>query len=142
MRVLAVDPGERHLGIAISDPTGLIARPLTTLRHAARDKDAARIAALAEEHEAGCIVIGHPLGAEGQPGPQARHAENLAEAVRAASRVPVVLHDESYSSQAAAAALRAQGKNRRDRREQIHAAAAAAILQSYLDAHPGEAPAG
>ncbi len=142
MRVLAVDPGEKYIGVAISDPGALLARPLTTLRHTARAKDAAQIAGLAEEHEAGLILVGYPLDSDGRPGPQARHAEHVAEAIRAETAVPVVLHDESFSSLEAAQALRAAGKNRRARQEQIHAAAAAAILQGYLDAHSGEAAAG
>lgn len=141
MRVLAVDPGAKYLGIAVSDPTELLARPLTTLRHESRTSNAARIAALAAEQGAGLILVGHPLDSEGQSGPQALLSERLAEAVRAATSVPVVLHDESYSSLEAAAALRAAGKNRRDRRQQVHAAAAAALLQGYLDAHSREPPA-
>ncbi len=141
MRALSVDPGERHLGLAISDESGLLARPLTTLRHAARAIDAAQIAAIAQEQAAEIIVVGYALNSDGQPGPQARHAEKLAEALRKQTPLPVVLHDESFSSQEAAGAQRAVGKGRRARREQIHAAAAAAILQSYLDAHTREAPA-
>ena len=140
MRVLAVDPGERHLGVAVSDPTGLVARPLTTLTHKARATDAAQLVALAVEHEAEAIVIGYALDSDGQPGPQARHAEKLAEAVRALTTLPVELFDESYSSHDALAALRATGAKRRAQREQIHAAAAATILQSYLDANSREAP--
>ena len=140
MRVLAVDPGERHLGVAVSDPTGLIARPLTTVTHTARAKDAARLVALAAEQQAEAIVIGSALDRDGQVGPQARHAEKLAEAVRALTPVAVILYDESFSSQEAQASLRAAGKNRRDQRDQIHAAAAAAILQSYLNANSRETP--
>jgi putative Holliday junction resolvase len=141
MRVLAVDPGERHLGVAVSDPTGLLARPLTTLAHTARAADAAQLVALADAHAAEVIVIGCALDSDGRPGPQARHAEKLAEAVRALTARPVELYDESFSSQDAQASLRAAGKKRRAQREQIHAAAAATILQSYLDGHSREAPA-
>ena len=140
MRILAVDPGEKHIGVAISDPSALLARPLATLRHTSRAKDAAQIAALADENEAGLILVGYPLDSEGRPGPQARHAENVAEAIRALTPLPVELVDESFSSQEAAAALRSAGKNRRARGEQIHAAAAAAILQGYLDGLTREAP--
>ncbi len=140
MRILAVDPGEKHIGVAISDPSALLARPLATLRHTSRAKDAAHIAALADENEAGMILVGYPLDSDGRPGPQARHAENVAEAIRALTPLPVELVDESFSSQEAAAALRSAGKNRRARSEQIHAAAAAAILQGYLDGHSREAP--
>ncbi|MCC7359319.1 MAG: Holliday junction resolvase RuvX [Anaerolineales bacterium] len=140
MRVLAVDPGERHLGVAVSDPTGQFARPLTTMRHTARAQDAARIVALAVEQQAEVIILGSALDSEGQVGPQARHAEKLAAAVRALTTKRVVLHDESFSSQEAQAGLRAAGKKRRDRRADRHAAAAAVILQSYLDANSRETP--
>jgi putative Holliday junction resolvase len=142
VRALGVDPGEKYLGVAVSDETGLLARPLTTLRHVARAVDAGLIAALAEEQGAATIVVGYALNSDGEPGPQARHAERLAEALRQQTALPVVLHDESFSSQQAAEFLRAGGKKRRDRREQIHAAAAATLLQSYLDGHTREAPPG
>ena len=142
MRALGVDPGEKYLGVAVSDESGLIARPLTTLRHTARDADAARIITLVQEQAAGTIVVGYALDGDGKPGPQARHAEKLAAALRELTQLPVLLHDESFSSQEAAESLRAAGKTRRARREQIHSAAAAALLQSYLDAHSPETPPG
>jgi putative Holliday junction resolvase len=67
MRVLAVDPGEKRLGIALSDPTGTIANPLTVLNHIARPIDAATIASLAQEHAAGLIIVGQALDDESQP---------------------------------------------------------------------------
>src|SRR5258707_9325494 len=142
MRALGVDPGEKHIGLAVSDDTGLVARPLATLRHISRAEDAARIVAAAMAQGAGLIAIGYALDSEGQPGPQARHAEKLAEALRALTPLRVVLDDESFSSQEATEGLRAAGKKRRARREQIHAAAAATLLQSYLDEHSREAPPG
>ena len=141
MRVLGVDPGEKHLGLAVSDETGLVARPLATLRHVSRAEDAARIVSAVQAQGAAQIVVGYALDSDGQPGPQARHAEKLAEALRALTAVPVVLHDESFSSEEANAGMRAAGKKRRARREQIHTAAAAAILQSYLNGHSRETPA-
>jgi len=140
MRALGVDPGEANLGVAVSDEGGLLARPLATLRHTSRAEDAARIVALAQQQAAGLIVLGYALDSDGQPGPQARHAEKLAVALRELTALPVLLHDESFSSQQAAEILRATGKKRRARREQIHSAAAATLLQSYLDGHPREAP--
>jgi putative Holliday junction resolvase len=140
VRVLAVDPGQKHLGLAISDPTGTLARPLATLRHVSRTADAQRIADTAAAEAAELVLIGYPLDSEGLPGLAARQAENLAEALRQATALPVLLFDESFSSQAAEEALRQVGKKRRDRREQVHAVAAASILQSYLDGHPRQNP--
>jgi putative Holliday junction resolvase len=142
MRALGVDPGEKHIGLAVSDDTGLVARPLATLRHISRAQDAARIVAAAQAQQASLIILGYALDSDGQPGYQARHAEKLAEALRSLTPIPVVLTDESYSSLEAAEALRAAGKTRRARREQIHAAAAAALLQGYLDEHSRETPPG
>lgn len=136
MRLIAVDPGEKYIGVAVSDPSGIIARPLTTLNHESRAKDAERLIALAHEHEAEGIVLGMALDAQGDIGPQARRAERLADALRALTSLPVIPHDESYSSAAAQTLMLASGKKRRERREQIHAVAAAALLQSYLDANP------
>ena len=142
VRAIGVDPGEKYLGLAVSDESGLIARPLTTLRHTSRAEDAAQIIALVQEQAAGMIVVGYALNSDGEPGPQARHAEKLATALRELTQLPVLLHDESFSSREAAETLRAAGKTRRARREQIHSAAAATLLQSYLDAHSRETPPG
>ncbi len=136
MRILAIDPGDQHLGLALSDETGTLAHPLTTLTHESRAKNAERIVALATEHQAELILVGLALDAEGRVGPQARKAERLIEALRALTPIPIATHDESFSSATAQTALSATRKKRRDRRAQIHAAAAAALLQSYLDASP------
>jgi putative holliday junction resolvase len=134
MRVLAVDPGEKRLGIALSDPTGTIANPLTVLKHTARSADAAAIVQLAGEHQAALIVIGQNLDVEGEPTPQSRLANRLAEAIRGKTSVPVVMWDESGSTQAARAARIAMGVSRKKRRGHMDDLAAAVILQSYLDA--------
>ena len=138
MRILAVDPGEKKIGLAISDPVGIAARPLVTIEHTARMDDAARIVALAIEHDARLIVVGMALEADGQVGPAARHAERLVEALRELTSVPVVLYDESLSTHIADEAMRANHRGQRARRMHIHEASAAAILQSYLDAHSSE----
>lgn len=132
-RVLAVDPGEKRLGIAISDPTGTIASPLAVIKHVSRAEDAARIARLAEEQGAVCIVIGMALDDENQPTPQARHAQRLSEAIQAVSSVPVHLWDESGSTQAARETRMAMGVSRKKRSGHLDDVAATIILQSFLD---------
>ncbi|HEX9017689.1 MAG TPA: Holliday junction resolvase RuvX [Anaerolineaceae bacterium] len=134
-RVLAVDPGEKRLGIALSDPSGTIAGPLTVLQHVSRVVDAASIAALAAEHGAERIVIGEALDADGGQTSQARHAARLAEALREQTSLPVELWDESGSTQAARASRIAMGVSRRKRSGHLDDIAATVILQSYLDAH-------
>ena len=135
MRILAIDPGEKHLGVALSDPSGTIANPLTVLTHVRRAIDAAVIAQLAEEHRAGLIVVGQALDDEGEPTLQSRRAARLAEAIREQSSLPVVMWDESGSTQAARLARVAMGVSRRQRRGHLDDLAATVILQSYLDAN-------
>ena len=134
MRILAVDPGEKRLGIAISDPSGTIANPLTVLKHVSRPLDAAAIAQLAAENQAGLIVIGQSLDEDGLPTPEGRRAGRLAEAVQSQTDLPVVLWDESGSTQEARSARLALGASRRKRGGHLDDLAATYILQTYLDA--------
>jgi putative Holliday junction resolvase len=134
MRILAVDPGEKRIGIALSDPTGTIANPLTVIQHVSRALDAATIAQIAQENQAGLIVVGQALDDDGGPTPQSRRATRLAAAIRSQTDQPVVLWDESDSTQAARAARLAMGVPRRKRRGHLDDLAATVILQSYLDA--------
>lgn len=135
MRILAVDPGEKRLGIAISDPTGTIANPLMVIKHIARSIDAATIAELANQHNADQIIIGLALDAEGKSTKQSRSAERLAEAVRNQTDLQVILWDESESTQIARGARIAMGVSRRKRRGHLDDLAATVILQTYLDTH-------
>lgn len=140
MRILAVDPGEKRIGLAVSDPTGVVARALTTLQHVTRAEDASRIAAIARAEGAERILVGIALDAEGLVGPQARRAQRLAEAIRAETDLPVELWDESHTTLDAQAAMAASGRRPRRgaRRDRIDAVAAAILLQGYLDAHPDQ----
>ncbi len=125
-RVLAVDPGDKRIGIAIADPTGTIARPLTVIEHTSRERDVREILAIAEANAVTRIVVGVPLHLRSEPPPQARKALRLAEALGAEGDLPVDLWDESGSTAAAT----------RDRQKDslTDARAAAFILQEYLDA--------
>ncbi|RPI78391.1 MAG: Holliday junction resolvase RuvX [Chloroflexi bacterium] len=135
MRILAVDPGEKRIGIAVSDPSGTIANPLTVLKHVSRPIDAAAIASIAHEQEAGLIVVGEALDDEGEPTMQSRRASRLAEAIKRQTSVKVVMWDESGSTQAAQQARIAIGSSRKKRRGHQDDLAATYILQTYLDAH-------
>jgi putative holliday junction resolvase len=135
MRILAVDPGDRHLGIALSDPTGTIANPLTIIKHIARLLDAALIVELAQENEVGLIVVGQALDEDGNPGFQARKASRLAEAIKEQTPLPVELWDESGSTQEARSARIAMGGSRRSRKGHMDELAATVILQNYIEEH-------
>jgi putative Holliday junction resolvase len=137
MRVLALDVGERRVGVAISDPTGTLARPLQTLVRGSREEDFAAIAALVAEHDVGLVVVGRPLSLDGMEGPQARRVARYAEALAAQLPVQIVSWDERFTTQTAEEILR-RGCKEKDRRRarargELDAIAAAVILQSYLD---------
>jgi len=134
MRILAVDPGEKRLGIAISDPSGTIANPLMVLKHVSRPLDAAAIAQLAGENQAGRIVIGQSIDEDGLPTPEGRRAGRLAEAIQGQTDLSGVLWDESGSTQEARSARLAMGAPRRKRAGHLDDLAATYILQTYLDA--------
>ncbi len=137
MRVLALDVGERRVGIAISDPTGTVARPLQTLVRGSREEDFAAIATLVTEHDVGLVVVGQPLSLDGTEGPQARRVARYAEALVARLPVRVVSWDERFTTAAADEILcqsRTEKERRRARAEgELDAIAAAVILQNYLD---------
>lgn len=142
MRVLAVDPGEKNLGIALSDPSGTIANPLTVIKHVSRLIDAATIAQLAAEHGAGRIIVGATYDDNGELTPQGRKAERLANVIRTQTDLPVKLWDEAGSTQAARAARIEMGVSRKKRSGHLDELAATIILQTYLDSrdlmHAGE----
>ena len=133
MRVLAIDPGEKNIGMAISDPSGTIANPLLVLKHVSRPIDAAAIADIAMEQQAREIVVGQSLDIDGKPTPQGRRAARLAAAIRTQTALPVKLWDESFSTQAARSAITAMGIPRSKRAGHHDMLAATYILQSYLD---------
>lgn len=137
MKFLCVDPGEVRIGVAISDETGTLARPLAILGHVSRLTDAMEIMQLALQNRADAIVVGQALDSDGKPGPKARSAARLAEALRALEEMPIYLWDESYSSQKAAELRLARGVSRKKRSQPIDDLAAALILQDFLENHHG-----
>jgi len=135
MRILAVDHGEKRIGIALSDPTATIASPLTVIKHVSRLMDAAQVANLAQENEAGLIVIGQSFDEEGTPNLAGRRAAKFAEALREQTQTPIVLWDESFSTQDARATRIELGVSRKKRSGHQDSLAAVVILQSYLESH-------
>ncbi len=137
MKVLGVDHGEKRIGLAISDPTGTLASPLSVIQHVSRGVDAAQVAALAADHQAELIVIGQSFDEEGHANMAGRRAGRFAEALRMQTSLPIVLWDESMSSSDARDFRIEMGVSRRKRGRPLDDAAAAVILQSYLDAQRG-----
>jgi putative Holliday junction resolvase len=133
-RVLAVDPGEKRIGIAVSDLTATIAGPLGVIAHVSRTADAAKVARLALEQQAVLIVVGQPLDSEGEIGPAARKAGRFAEALGEQTAIPVQLWDETGSTVEALSARRQMGVKRAKRTGHLDEMAATVILQTFLDA--------
>lgn len=135
-RVLGVDLGSRRIGLAISDPGGVIASPLRVLeRTGDADRDRAAIVAAAREEDAATIVVGLPTEMSGRKGPAARAAAAERDALAAlVPEVDVVLVDERMTTVIAQRSLVGAGMKRKDRKQQVDKVAAAVILQSYLDA--------
>lgn len=135
MRILAVDHGEKRIGLALSDPTATIASPLKVIKHVSRVMDAAQVANLAAENEAALIVIGQSYDEEGNPNLAGRRAAKFAEALKEQTQIPVILWDESFSTQEARATRIEMGVSRKQRSGHMDELAAVMILKSYLDAN-------
>jgi putative holliday junction resolvase len=148
VRVLGVDLGSRRIGLAVSDPSGVLASPHSTLERAGAVADDHRvIVAVAREVGAGRIIVGLPRSLAGNLGPAAKAALEEVESLRAAARpegIEVDTYDERFTTMIAQRNLRAanprRSKRRRAQRDEIDASAAAVILQSWLDARPSGQP--
>lgn len=133
MRILAVDPGSKRVGLALSDPSETIAQPLATVAAEPDETLATRLAQVARANEATRIIVGLPLRLDGTHGPEASAARRLAASIRQASGLPVELVDERLTTAAADRALIEGGVKRRQRRKDIDRVAATMLLQGHLD---------
>jgi putative holliday junction resolvase len=133
MRILAVDHGEKRIGLALSDPTSTIASPFKVIEHISRTLDAAQVADLASENEVGLIVIGQSFDEEGRPNLAGRRAAKFAEALKVQTQIPVLLWDESFSTQDARATRIEMGVSRKKRAGHLDEVAAVMILRSYIE---------
>jgi putative Holliday junction resolvase len=131
-RILAVDWGERRIGLAVSDPTGLIARALPTLLVRSPEQAALEVLETCRTEEVERIVVGLPLRLDGTRGDAAEAAERFARRLESGG-FPVEMWDERLTSVEAERQMRELGQKVRGRKEKIDARAAAVLLQSYLD---------
>ncbi len=131
--MLGLDIGKRRIGVAVSDPLGLLARPVETVRSLSLNKDVARIVEIARELEAEMVVVGDPIHMSGDPSPMSRRARKFGQALSETSGLPVAYCDERLTSVEAERILLDAGVPPRKVREQIDAMAASVILQSYLN---------
>jgi putative Holliday junction resolvase len=130
---MALDVGQRRIGVALSDPTRTLASPLLTLHAAPRARAFQRIAALVQEHAVAELVLGLPLTMSGEIGPQARDVQSFAEELRQTLTIPMHLFDERLTSAAAERMMADLGIRPEQRKARIDEVAASIILQDFLD---------
>lgn len=133
MRVMAIDPGTVRHGVAASDPLGMIATPLPFLPASGPGGGIDALVAAATEMDASLVLVGYPLNMDGTVGPRAKAAERLAAALRDRLVVEVRLVDERLTSFEAGRLLQEAGRNARKQKGLIDSAAAAVLLQHFLD---------
>jgi putative Holliday junction resolvase len=133
MRVLGLDIGKRRIGVAVSDPLGLVARPVDTVQSVSLNKDVERIAQIARELEAELIVVGDPVHMSGEAGSMSRRAHRFGERLQQVSGLPVVYCDERLTTFEAHRLMQEAGVPLKEARRRVDAVAAALILQSYLN---------
>jgi putative Holliday junction resolvase len=133
-KVLAIDLGEKRIGLAISDETRTIAAGYDVMARKSRKEDFERYAQIVEAEAITLIVVGLPITLSGDEGQRAAWVRHYAAELRESISVPLEFWDERYSTKEAEASLYARGKRGKKMRERVDAVAAAFILQDYLDA--------
>ena len=132
MRIMAIDYGDAHTGIAISDPTGFLAGFTTVINAYRPEVVAEQIAALTKEHGVEELVLGHPINMDGTRGPRSEKAQAMKALLEETTSLPVVLWDERRTTIDAHQILMNSGKNAKKRKKVVDAVAATLILEGYL----------
>ena len=143
MRIMAIDYGDAHTGIAISDPTGLLAGFTTVINSRRQEVVVEQVTLLAKEHGAEELVLGHPVNMDGTLGPRSEKAKAMKVLLEEATSLPVVLWDERRTTVSAAAILADNDTFGAKRKERLDSVSAAVILESFLNwraHHPDEEP--
>ena len=133
MRILALDVGDKHIGVALSDETATLATGLPNVERRGSRQDVKAVAALVRGHGVGEVVVGLPRRLDGTVGPQAEKVLAFAETLRPAVRVPLVTWDERFTTVMAHQAMIEGGLSRKDRKARVDQVSAVLILQNYLD---------
>ncbi|MGD9124031.1 MAG: Holliday junction resolvase RuvX [Desulfarculaceae bacterium] len=139
-RILALDFGEKRIGVAVSDPGGTIAKPLCVLRRKNRDTDIKAISELVREQEAGRLVLGLPRKSASELGPLAERVLRLGKRLQRVLELPITYVDEFETTAEAEQALIAADMSRQRRRQVVDMLAASLILRRYLDGQGQEQP--
>lgn len=133
-RILALDPGTKRIGVALSDELGWTAQPLETYERGSLKADLAHIRRLVEQHQVAEVVMGLPLRLDGREGPEAEQVRQFIEMLERALPVPVVAWDERLTTRSAELFLIEANVSRKKRKGAVDRVAAALLLQSYLEA--------
>ena len=133
MRIMAIDYGDAHTGVALSDPTGFLAGSATTIHSRKEDVVLAELARMVRENQVDELVMGFPRNMDGTEGPRAELYRAFAGKVEEATGLKVVLWDERRTTVDAHRILFEAGKNAKKRKKTVDAVAASLILEGYLD---------
>lgn len=137
-RLLAIDHGRKRIGLAMSDLSQRFANPLETLTHTKFKVNAERIRAIVNEHDVAGVIIGYPLNMDGTAGPRCQSVRGFLRNLEAYVEVPMLLWDERLSSDRAHMQMIEGGLRAAQRGERVDKLAAAAILESYMEANSAE----
>jgi putative Holliday junction resolvase len=138
MRLLALDVGEKRIGMAMSDPLGITAQRAGAINRRSIDETLAGLRDFTVRHGIGTVIVGLPLSMDGSKGKSAASVEGFADKLRRALTVPVVLWDERLTTAEGERLMRSAGISRKKRTGRLDEVAAQLILQSYLDSHTGK----
>ena len=133
MRSMGLDLGDRRIGVALSDPGGILASPFTIIEHTEQDRDIEAITDIVRQHDVVRIIVGLPRSMSGGIGHQARKVQDFVAELRGRVAVAVEFRDERLTSVSAKRLMRDSGRRRGRGKVRYDAAAAAVILQSYLE---------
>jgi putative holliday junction resolvase len=139
-RILALDPGTKRIGVALSDEMGWIAQPLETFERRSIIADLKHVEQLVHEHEVERVILGMPFRLDGSIGPAAEQVEQFKMMLEGVLTVPVIPWDERLTSKSAEAMLIEANVSRRKRKGAVDRVAAAILLQSYLESLSTEKP--
>ncbi|MFH2038647.1 MAG: Holliday junction resolvase RuvX [Chloroflexota bacterium] len=131
---MSIDPGSKNIGLAVSDPTGTIANPLTIIMHISLESDTDFISNEVVKYDIKLIIIGQSLDDNGKPNYEGRRSNRLAKALARKVNIPIKFWNESFTTQDARRARIMMGGTRKKRAGHLDDLAATVILQSYLDA--------
>jgi putative holliday junction resolvase len=141
-RIIALDVGERRIGVAACDPSGIVVRPVGVVQAEPRERALAEIQRIVHDEEAVSIVVGLPLTLRGEQGPQAQRVLEFVESLKGVLPIPLLLRDERYTSVEAQRIIDERGgKRKKRRRGEVDEIAATLILQDYLNELQMQRPA-